>query len=118
MTEPTIVYTWLIEQLDAAPAEGELTNVIRKIHWRLLAGDGSSEVDAFGDVSLANADPADFTPYENLTAEIVIGWLEAAIDAKAESSDGPSVAQLRASLAGTLNYRRASPVVPLPVPWG
>jgi len=116
MTEPTVTYTWQIERLDAAPAEGELADVVRKIHWRLFGSDGINTMDLYGDVPLAEADPEDFTAFEELEEETVIGWLEAAIDARADG-DEPTVAQRRASLVGMLTAKRTPAVVPMAPPW-
>jgi hypothetical protein len=116
MTEPTITYTWQIERLDAAPVEGELHDVVRKIHWRLFAADGTSTMDLYGDVLLSAADPTDFVAYTNLAEATVIGWLEAAIDARAGEEE-PDVAQLQANLAAMLAAKRSPSVVPMPVLW-
>ena len=117
MTEPTVTYTWRIERLDAAPTQGELTDVVRKIHWRLFGSDGVNTTDTYGDVPLGNADPDSFVVYEELDQETVIGWLEAAIDARA-GEDEPTVEQLRAGLAGVLAAKRTPAIVPMPLPWG
>jgi hypothetical protein len=116
MTTPTITYTWKIERIDCAPTEGELTNVVRKIHWRLFGNDGVNTLDLFGDVPLGAADPEDFSAYSELTEATVITWLEAALDARAGGEE-PSVAQLRAGLSGMLAAKRTPTVVPLPLPW-
>jgi hypothetical protein len=116
MTEPTTTYTWRIEQLDAAPTEGDLISVVRTIHWRLLGTDGINTMDLYGDAPLAGADPDDFTNYEDLTEATVVDWLEAAIDDQA-GDGGPTVQQLRANLAGMLAAQRTPDVTPLPVPW-
>jgi hypothetical protein len=116
MTEPTVTYTWQIEQLDAAPVEGELHDVVRKIHWRLFGTDGVNTLDLYGDVPLGSADPADFVAYPELDEATVIAWLEAAIDARA-GEDNSTVAQMHAGLAGMLAAKRTPSVVPMPVPW-
>lgn len=117
MTEPTVAYTWRIERLDVAPSEGELTDVVRKIHWRLFGTDGINITDTYGDVPLGNAEPANFVVYEELDEAMVIGWLEATIDARA-GEDEPTVEQLRAGLAGILAAKRTPAIVPMPLPWG
>jgi len=116
MTEPTITYTWQIERLDAAPVEGELHDVVRKIHWRLFGADGVNTLDLYGDVLLGDADPTDFTAYTDLNEATVITWLEAAIDARAGEEE-PTVAQMHTGLAGMLAAKRTPSVVPMPVPW-
>lgn len=116
MPEPTITYTWRIEQLDVAPEEGGLADVVHTIHWRLLATDGDNTVDTYGSVPLGLPDPSDFTNYQDLAPEIVTAWLEEAIDSRAGEED-PSVAQLYDSLAGMLAAKRAPAITPRPVPW-
>jgi hypothetical protein len=116
MPEPVVTYTWLIERLDATPAEGVLSNVVHKIHWRLLATDGAKTVDTYGDVRLSAADPENFTPYGELTEGDVIGWLEAAIDASAGEGE-PTVAQMSAYLADVLAAKALPVPVPVALPW-
>lgn len=116
MPEPTISYEWRIERLDAAPTEGELTNVVRNIHWRLFASDGINTTDVYGDVPLGAADPDDFIAYTELTLATVITWLEATINARA-GEDKPTVEQLRSGLAGVLAAKRTPAIVPMPLPW-
>lgn len=118
MTEPTVVYAWRIERLDAAPVDGELTNVVRTISWRLFASDGINTTDIYGEIPLVGSDPVNFTVYTDLTEATVIGWLEAAIDARAAEGEGePSVAQMQTGLAGILAAKRTPAIVPMEVPW-
>lgn len=116
MTEPTITYTWRIEQLDVAPEEGGLSDVVHTIHWRLLATDGDNTVDAYNSVPLGLADPNDFTNYSDLSLETVTAWLEQAIDSRAGEEE-PSVEQLRSTLAGLLAVKRTPPIASPPLPW-
>jgi hypothetical protein len=116
MTKPTVTYTWRIERLDVTLTGGTLTNVVRKIHWRLFGADGTNTLDLYGDVPLGDADPDGFTLFENLTEATVITWLEAAIDARAGEEE-PTVAQMRTGLAGMLAAKRTPSVEPMPVPW-
>lgn len=111
-----ITYTWKIEQLDASPIDGELTNVVRKIHWRMAATDGVNTTDAYGDTPLSAADPEVFTAYPELSQSTVIAWLEAAIDARAGEGE-LTVAQMRTNMARMLAAMAAPAIVPLPVPW-
>jgi len=80
-------YTWTFPQLDTAPTEGSLTDVVKTIHWRFTAT-SNSETNAEGEpqhsytVSGAqsfDADPDNFTAFDDLTAEIVTGWVTSAI---------------------------------------
>jgi hypothetical protein len=112
----SITYSWLIDTLDIAPAVGELTNVVRKIHWRLIATDGDYTTDVYGDTPLSEADSETFTTYENLDEATVIHWLEAAIDERAGDEED-TVAAMRTGLAGTLAAMRTPAIVSMPLPW-
>jgi hypothetical protein len=112
----TVSYTWKIEQLDVTPAVGELSDVVRRVHWRLLASDGSSEADVFGMENLGTPTPEAFIAYPSLVEADVIGWLEETIDAKA-GEDEPSVEGMKQGLAGILAARAADVVAPAPLPW-
>jgi hypothetical protein len=77
-------YTWQINALDTNPTQGDLTDVVYNIHWGLLAT--SDQVDSNGNAYTADSigtqtvsapSGENFTAFEDLTQEIVEGWLEA-----------------------------------------
>jgi hypothetical protein len=72
-------YHWKIVQLDAKIKENELDNVIYTVHYRFYAEDDSDPKivrDIIGCIGV-EYDPDNFIPYDNLTKEDVVGWLEA-----------------------------------------
>jgi hypothetical protein len=72
-------YHWKIVQLDAKIKENELDNVIYTVHYRFYAEDDSDPKivrDIIGCIGV-EYDPDNFIPYEDLTKEDVVGWLEA-----------------------------------------
>ena len=71
-------YNWVIASLDAKIAEGDLSNVIETVHWRLQATDGEHTADVYGSVGLELE--GDFIPFEDLTQADIEGWLEAKLD--------------------------------------
>jgi hypothetical protein len=75
-------YTWKINQLDAKIQDGELQNVIYVIHYNYIAVDPTGEYTASSVSTLAvEYDPeTPFIPYDELTKEDVVSWLEAGID--------------------------------------
>lgn len=119
MPEPVITYNWKIERLDTVPQVGELTDVVRVIHWRLLASDGTNQDDCYGTVTLSGENPGVFVPYDELTQEQVIDWLTESIDNKSTLSEGeePSVDAMKSSLSGVLAVKRNPPIATLPIPW-
>lgn len=60
--------------------EGDLQDVVTTIHWRYNATQDDLFVDVYGSVSMPLPTGEDFTPYEELTKEQVVGWLEATLD--------------------------------------
>jgi len=108
----TIIYNWVISSMDEYPQTSDnLTDVVFTVHYRRNA---TSEVDGktyFADtyrtVSLPLPSPEDFIPYEDLTEEIVIGWLEEVLDTQA----------IDASLAQQIENQINPPVISLPLPW-
>lgn len=71
-------YKWVISSLNAKIAEGDLSNVIETVHWRLQATDGDHTADVYG--STAVELEGDFIPFEELTQADIEGWLETKLD--------------------------------------
>jgi len=94
------------------PAEGDLNNVVVTAAWRCT---GTQEADGksysgtcYGTASFTAPDPADFTPFPDLTEEQVLAWVWAAgIDKDATEA---SVDQ---QIASAIN----PPIVVPPLPW-
>lgn len=77
-------YTWQINALDTNPTQGDLTNVVYNIHWNLIAtsdqtdsGGNAYTADSIGTQAISAPDGENFTAFEDLTQEIVEGWLKA-----------------------------------------
>ena len=74
-------YNWKINALDAKVSVDDVENVVYTVHWSLMATSENEEhtVSNIGTHSV-EYDADNFVPYEDLTEEIVIGWLEDALD--------------------------------------
>jgi len=74
-------YNWKINALDAKVSVGDDENVVYTVHWSLIATSEDEEhaVSSIGTHGV-EYDADNFVPYEDLTEEIVIGWLEDALD--------------------------------------
>jgi hypothetical protein len=105
MTE--IAYEWGIAQLEVAPSEDGLTDVVKTIHWTLSATDGELSASSYGSVGMDAPEAEAFTPYAELSKDAVIGWLEAKLDADA----------IRAGLAGQIDAQRAPQIITPSLPW-
>ena len=75
-----INYSWVISQLDTAPQEGNLNDVVKTVHWRYKAVDGDYQAETYSSFACGEPSPNDFTAYPDLTEQDVIGWLESGLD--------------------------------------
>jgi len=86
-------YTWKINQLDAKIHENDLDNVIYTVHWSYFAQDDSVKpivVSSIGTIAVTYNEGDPFIPYEDLTKEDVVSWLE--------SSEGINVDTMKENL--------------------
>ena len=104
-------YKWIINQMECKPQEGELVDVVVKISWAREASTISQGIPYFvtlpGSQEFRQIDPANFTPYDQLTYEQVCGWLDATVD----------IAMIDPSLYNQLNNIVNPPLIVLPLPW-
>jgi len=77
-------YSWTINALDTYPTQDSLANVVYNIHWGLTATSDQNDTDgnpytatSIGTQVVAAPDADDYTAFDDLTQEIVEGWLEA-----------------------------------------
>jgi hypothetical protein len=101
---------WVISALDCLPEGGDLNKFVVVCHWRRQATelvDGKEyNADVYGAQSFSSENVTEFTPYEDLTFEIVCGWLENSLEM--ESLD----ANLDSQIANLINPPIISPKLP------
>jgi hypothetical protein len=107
-----MAFTWVISQLDSIPSIDGMEKVINKIHWRaqkeyIVDEKVAFTADTYSSLIVDAPHEASFTPYDQVTKEMVEGWLEAGLDT--EKID----ANLEAQIQNFLN----PPVVAYPLPW-
>ena len=86
-----------IVQLERDLPDGTVT----VIHWSATEQDGEHSARAYGSASLErNEDSATFIPFEDLTEEQVIQWVEAEWDSPEETLKA-EVAKLKAPISAT-----------------
>lgn len=101
------VYTWNVNTMDTAPSEDGLSDVVKVIHWRLSANDGTHIADTYSTLSLEAPDSEHFTAFGDLTEAQVIAWVESKLDVDA----------LKASLDAQLERLANPPIVVKQGPW-
>jgi hypothetical protein len=98
---------WLISQMDTAPSEDGLTDVVKTVHWRYEGKDGEYNTEVYGAMGCATPSETDFTAYEDLTYEQVCTWLEAGLNTEA----------MDLNLATQIENLKNPPIINLQLPW-
>jgi methionine aminopeptidase len=112
-----ITYNWIISSMDSKLKDGDLTDVVITVHWRRSAqtDDYNPEAqtgyyaDVYGAYS-TTVDPENFIPYNDLTKDNVIGWLEAGLV-------DPTPSEIDAQLAANIELQKNPVEESLPLPW-
>lgn len=72
----TIQYEWEIGPFDVKLSEDGLSKVVYGVHWRLHGKEDGVQASVYGSLGLPPPESEHFTPFENLTKQMVIGWVE------------------------------------------
>jgi hypothetical protein len=76
-----VTFNWTISAVERAISLNELSNVIQIVHWRYKGTDENGVIaETYGAVSVGQPNPQDFTPFDEVTASDVEGWLENILD--------------------------------------
>jgi hypothetical protein len=110
---PTIL--WIIERLLVKPTEGSLTDVVITADWRcngietIGTGDDAKTYNGTCYGSASFAPPTEnFTPYEDLTEQQVLGWC---------FSNGVDKTAIEANVSAQINDQINPPIIAPPLPW-
>lgn len=106
-------YSWTFPAIDVYPTQSSYSDVVYNVHWRLRGTDQSTshslEVYGTQGVPAYNPDSGSFTPYEELTKELVTEWILTAM--------GDRYNQLTASLDTGIENIINPPTLQLTPPW-
>jgi hypothetical protein len=98
---------WVVVQMDTAPSEDKLTDVVKRVHYRYEGTDEQYFADIYGVLSCETPSETDFTAYEDLTYEQVCTWLETGLNVEA----------MNENLATQIENLKNPPIVNLPLPF-
>lgn len=103
-------YTWSVNSLVCYPTYETQTDVVFTVYWTCEAtsGEFSSSTSQSTAVSWTQGSP--FTPYNQLTQDQVIGWVQQSLGAE-------GVADVYHKLDLNLQNQEAPTVVAPPLPW-
>ena len=102
--------TWTIEWMNVSttPVEG-FDQVVLTAGWRCNAVDGEPSTTAYGSVGFPQPSvDGQFTPYDQLTEDVVLGWAW---------DNGVDKAEVETNVTNQLNSLLNPPVVTPPLPW-
>jgi hypothetical protein len=103
--------SWVISAMDCNVQEGEMTNVVITVHWRFqgrqMHNDKQYFAETYGATTVSQPNPESFTPFDQLTEEQVVGWLEAELD----------VAKMTEGLQANIDLQITPTNVVLTPPW-
>ncbi len=102
-----MAFNWVISQLDSIPSLDGMDKVISTIHWRAQKQRGEFTADTYGALAVDAPHEASFTPYDEVTKEMVEGWLEACADTEG----------IEANLDSQIENFLSPPIVAYPLPW-
>jgi hypothetical protein len=70
------IFTWTISAVERAISLDGLSNVIQVAHWRYRGTDENGvTAETYGATAFGDPNPQDFTPWDEVTAADVEGWL-------------------------------------------
>jgi len=99
--------SWIIERLLVKPTEGTHADVVVTADWRCNGSQDGYSGTCYGSCSFA-APSGDFTPYEDLTKDQVLGWCFAS---------GVDQAAIEANVSAQIENQINPPVIAPPLPW-
>lgn len=105
-----ITYTWAITGLKVTQV-GEHPNYVVQTYWKKTGTDENGNEGVFSGATPFQPDPeqADFIPFDQLTEEEVIGWVQGVVVGDYEEHVNEQIAKQIAD--------KIDPVVEKPLPW-
>ena len=99
--------SWIIERLLVKPTEGSLTDVVITADWRCNGSQDQYSGTCYGSASFAPP-TENFTPYEDLTQDQVLGWC---------FDSGVNQSAIEANVSAQIENQINPPVIAPPLPW-
>ena len=102
-----INFTTIVTLLDIFPSEDGLKNVVKRVHWKVFAFDNNEKYyETTGTYECASPSISDFTAYDNLTSDVVLGWVATEVDFNL----------VKTELANKINLAN-NPTINIDLPW-
>jgi len=99
---------WQIEWMNTTPTSADPAEAVITVGWRCNGTQDSYSASVYSTCSLPPADPARFIPYNQLTQDIVLGWIWA---------NGVDKDATEAAVQSQIDNQINPPVIQPPLPW-
>jgi hypothetical protein len=103
-----ITYNWTISALNCIPQSPEGADYVVTAHWQCTGTDGTYTGQVYSTCSFPVVQGTTFIPYQDLTLDIVLGWIWA---------NGVDKAATEAAVQTQIDNLINPPVVTPPIPW-
>jgi hypothetical protein len=106
-------WTWYVSSMYTLDNLVENPNYVVMVTWRLKGTDGTYEAEVGNNATFSEFnEEADFIPYQNLTEETVIGWVQNQL-----GEDG--INSYKAKTQAIIDEKANPPLIPIytPLPW-
>jgi hypothetical protein len=105
-----VTYNWDLNPLESYPTSSGQTDVVFMVHWQVNATTGSYWQSEMGTQVLTYTSGSAFTPFNELTKDMVFGWVT-------ESMSSGSVDRIYNSLYKKISDQINPPVIVQQAPW-
>ena len=88
-------YTWQLTSLKRKDTS-ELNNIVVQTYWKKTGTDENGNEGTFSGATpfdLSSADPTNFTSYEDLTEEMILGWIQSVVVGSYEEHVNEKIAE-------------------------
>jgi hypothetical protein len=99
---------WNISQLDVAPTQNDFENVVITAHWEYRHEEDGFTARTYGASSFPSPE-GDFTPYNELTKEQVLGWIWTSGNVNKEATEQ--------TVQEKIDIQKNPPIIYPPLPW-
>lgn len=103
-------YQWLVKKMTAQVKDGSFENVVNSVEWECSATDGINTTSVSGTQSIEFNGGSNFTPVDNLTEQIVIGWVKDALKEQ-------TISFIQSQLDALLQEIKSPETIDVTLPW-
>jgi hypothetical protein len=102
-----ITYNWNFNPLESYPTASGQTDVVFLVHWQAYGSTGSYQGSSIGTQLVTYNSGSAFVPFEELTYQIVYGWISSSMD----------MSKIEENIAQQIENQINPPVLIQQAPW-